>query len=462
MAPAEDDARKAEELAALLREVRARVRERYPEGAPDGVPLVDLMPVVHARDAAQAKVAAIGSVNPRRGGPLNNAIQWLKRMVARSLDWHVREQVAFNREAVASINAAIEALNDVNRALADLAKQTAAARATMEQAVDVRSHWDAWRSGWEQKLAHNEMQFLRSVADLQAAYQHRADLMESNFREIARLQHADFTGALERATLETQKRLWADLERVRLEYESLIHNELRIVRQRAALAPPAAQPPAPAPVEQAAIDYARFAERFRGSEEYVRNGQKFYPPFFAGCRAVLDVGCGRGEFLELMREAGVPARGIDADARSVALCRHKGLNAEQTDLFVYLSSLADGELDGIFCGQVVEHLPPARLPEFVALCGAKLRSGGVLAIETPNPECLAVFAVHFYLDPTHQRPIPHPLLAFYMEEYGFGGIQTRRLSPAVESFPALAALPADFREAFFGGLDYAIIGRRLA
>ncbi|MFB3827530.1 MAG: methyltransferase domain-containing protein [Bryobacteraceae bacterium] len=455
MAPAEEDARRAEELAALLREVRERVRERYPEGAPGGMPLADLMPLVHARDAAEAKVAAIGSVNPRRGGPLNHAVQWLKRLIARALDWHVREQVAFNRGTIASINAAIEALNEVNRALAELSKQAAVAR----EALDVRSHWEAWRSAWEQKLAHNEMQFLRSVADLQAAYQHRADLMESNFRELVRSQHADFTGALERATLETQKRLWADLERVRLEYEALIHNELRVVRQRAALAPPAVA--AAAPVEQMAIDYARFAERFRGSEEYVRNGQKFYAPFFAGCRAVLDLGCGRGEFLELMREGGVPARGIDCDAQSIALCRHKGLDAEPGDLFAHLSALADGALDGIFCAQVVEHLPPARLPELIALCAAKLRAGGVLAIETPNPECLAVFAIHFYLDPTHQRPLPHPLLAFYLEECGFGGIEVHKRSPAVESFPALAALPEDFREAFFGGLDYCIIGRRL-
>ena len=92
---------------------------------------------------------------------------------------------------------------------------------------------------------------------------------------------------------------------------------------------------------------------------------------------------------------------------------------------------------------------------------AKLRREAPLVIETPNPECLAIFASHFYLDPTHTRPVPHPLLAFYMEECGFGQIQVRRLSPAVESMPALASLPEDFREAFFGGLDYAISGLKL-
>jgi len=97
----------------------------------------------------------------------------------------------------------------------------------------------------------------------------------------------------------------------------------------------------------------------------------------------------------------------------------------------------------------------------IRLAASRLDRGGVLAIETPNPECLAIFASHFYLDPTHTRPVPHALLSFYMEEFGMGSIEVHRRSPAVESMPALASLPEDFRAAFFGGLDYAIIGRKL-
>ena len=97
----------------------------------------------------------------------------------------------------------------------------------------------------------------------------------------------------------------------------------------------------------------------------------------------------------------------------------------------------------------------------IRLAASRLRRDGVLAIETPNPECLAIFASHFYLDPTHTRPVPHALLAFYMEEYGLGLIEVHKLSPAMETMPSLAELPAGFREAFFGGLDYAIIGRKL-
>ena len=95
------------------------------------------------------------------------------------------------------------------------------------------------------------------------------------------------------------------------------------------------------------------------------------------------------------------------------------------------------------------------------LSAEKLRTGALIALETPNPECLAIFATHFYLDPTHQRPLPPPLLAFYLEEAGFGSIEVQRLSPALESLPSVGALPEEFREQFFGAMDYVIFGRKL-
>ncbi len=468
MPAAEDpDTIRTEELTAMLRAVRERVRAAHPQtsAGSTGIALPDLMPLAHARDAAQAKVAAIGTVNPRPGGPLNQGIQWVKRMVARALDWHVREQVEFNRNALAAVEAALEALIQTNRALAQLGELSQA----IAELRDMRSHWSTWREEWEHKLSLNEIQFLRSVADLQGAFQHRVGLMEANFRDLMRTQHHDFEGALERSMTEVQKRLWDDLQRIQVDYERLIHSELRLIRQRGGVAhpaePPAAAAPAvsaaaPAPVELA-FDYERFAERFRGSSAYVQEKQAFYVPFFRGRQAVLDIGCGRGEFLELMREASVPARGIDLGRESVEQCRAKGLQAEEADLFAFLAGQPEAAFDAIFCAQVVEHLSPERLPEMIRLAATRLSRGGLLAIETPNPECLAIFATHFYLDPTHMRPVPHPLLTFYLEEYGMGGIQVHKLSPAVESMPALASLPEDFRNAFFGGLDYAILGYKL-
>jgi 2-polyprenyl-3-methyl-5-hydroxy-6-metoxy-1,4-benzoquinol methylase len=455
------------ELVAILREVRERVRARYPEESCEtGFSPLDLMPLVHARDAVMGKVAAIGTVNPRRGGPVNAAVQAWKRLVARVLDWHVREQVEFNRHVLSAIDAQIEALNEVNRTLAEVHRRSVAAEQTSRHLTrefeDIRNHWHDWRQEWERKLHENEVRFLRNVAELQGAFQHRATLMDASYRDAVRSQHAEFEAAVERSGVEIQKRLWADLERIQLRYEELIHSELRVIRQRSRIGPTAAADVRPTqPGMAVPLDYNRFAERFRGSEEYVRKGQQLYLPYFTGCKNVLDIGCGRGEFLETMREAGIPARGIDLDEESVAACRAKGLDAEAVDLFERLGALPEGSLDGIFCAQVVEHLPAERLPEMVRLCAGRLRHRGVIAIETPNPECLAIFATHFYLDPTHTRPVPYPLMAFYLEESGFGKIEVTRLSPALESIPSLASLPEDFRDAFFGGLDYAITARKL-
>jgi O-antigen chain-terminating methyltransferase len=551
----------ADELGVLIREIQDRVRARHPNGAGEAaeIPLADLMPLLHARDAAEAKVASIGSVNPRPPGLKNSIAQWLKRLVARALDWHVREQVEFNRAVIGCVQATLEALTAQNRALAlavteqnraieqavarfsdqdkrlqdlinmlgdenlrrsseitALAAETASQNRALEQAVaqfseqdnrlqdlinvlgdenlrrsseitalaaetaslqelrgtavrledearqlrDIRAHWAHWRTEWEAKLSHNEIVFLRNLAESHSAFQHRVTLLEEAYRDLAKTQHADFGKALQVTTLDIQKRLWDDLRKMRAEYDAVIHRELRTLRQRVV---PAAAGGGAVPEEApagAAIDWLAFAERFRGSEDHVRAKQQMYAERFAGCRNVLDLGCGRGELLEVLREAGIPARGIDTNAECIALCRDKGLHAEAADLFAFLAR--GGEpFDGMVCAQVVEHLPPLRLPELVRLASERLSPGGLLAVETPNPECLAILATHFWLDPTHTRPVPAPLLSFWMEEAGLGGIEVTPLNPALESIPALSGLPDEVRGALFGGMDYAIFARKL-
>jgi 2-polyprenyl-3-methyl-5-hydroxy-6-metoxy-1,4-benzoquinol methylase len=438
---------KGEELAAVIAEIRQRVRARNPNGmAPGNIPLPDLTPLLHARDATEAKVASIGTVNPRRGGLKNSIIQSAKRMLARALDWHVREQVEFNRGMMACVQATIEALNECKQSLSQLASLGEEAR----ELKDIRNHWAEWHTGWEQKLAHTEIQFLRSVSELQASFQHRVILMDANYRRD-----------MERQNEEIQRRFWDEVVRARAEYESLIHSELRLIRQRATLARAVERVAESAPPDFSNIDWLKFAERFRGSEDDIRGRQQMYAARFAQHAPVLDLGCGRGEMLHVFREAGITARGIDSHDDSVALCQANGLDAEKADLFAYLADLPDASLGGAVCCQVVEHLPPARLPEMMRLVHAKLRAGGLLAIETPNPECLAIFATHFYIDPTHRHPIPPVLARFYLEEAGFGGIEIERLSPAIESLPSIAELPEGFRKQFFGGLDYAIFGTKL-
>lgn len=501
---AEDD-EKIAELRAIVEGIRDRVRAQYPNTsvvvdsggpAPIRVPVADLMPILHARDAAQAKMAAIGSVNPRAGGMVNDAIQKVKRTVARGLNWFVRDQIVFNRGALACVEATMEALNDLNRSITALGAQIderlqqdrhavesrlsqveAKAQATTGSVADLAQKWDQARSesakrdlAWQKSFEERDQAiegFRRSIEASRQQYEERTLALEKSYADLGRArheeytqlsktQHAEFENSLERSGRELQDRLAQDMQRIKLEFERVIHSELRVVRQRAAAPEPAV---GPAPQSGVPLDYQAFSDRFRGSEEYVRENQRFYAGRFRG--AVLDLGCGKGEFLEVMREAGVEARGVDDSAESIAYCREKGLDVAHADLFNYLSDLADGSLDGIFSSQVVEHLPGNRIPEMIRLCAAKLRRGGLLAIETPNPECLAIFATHFYLDPTHVRPVPSALLAFYMGENGLGGIEVEQRFPAPDSYPELNELPEGVRKRFFGGLDYVIFGSKL-
>jgi 2-polyprenyl-3-methyl-5-hydroxy-6-metoxy-1,4-benzoquinol methylase len=466
-----------DELTAAIRAVRDRVRARHPENGlgVDGVAAADLLPLLHARDAAEAKVAAIGTVNPRPPGFKNNIAQWFKRKVARALDWHVREQVEFNRASMRCVQASLEALTETNRALAALAShhrdlreetdrthraELAALQREVQELKDIRIHWTEWRTGFEDRRAASEIHLLRTISELQGAFQHRVTMQDQNFRDTIRQQHREYSDDIDRAVATVQQRMWADLEEIRRQYEKLIHNELKVLRQKmiASSTPAATSSPAQTHIN---IDWLRFAENFRGPEEEIRDRQRHYVLRFAGSAPVLDLGCGRGEFLEAARDAGLAATGIDQSDECVALCLAKGLHAEKADLFAYLDALADQSLGGVYCSQVVEHIDPHRLPDLIALMARKLRAGALAIVETPNPECLAIFATHFYIDPTHTRPVPPRLLGFYMEEAGLGRLEVERLSPAVNSMPALAELPAAIREQFFGGLDYVIFGRKL-
>ncbi len=476
-----------DELAAVIQAVRDRARAATPNGSLGiaGIPAPDFLPLVHARDAAEAKVAAIGTVNPRPPGLKNSIAQKFKRLIARMLDWHVREQVEFNRASMACVQASLELMADMSRAVAAVAvrqKQFELDTVARERQIrddfappiqellDIRRHWVEWRQGFEDRRNVSEIHMLRTISELQSAFQHRVTLMDQSFRESVHAQHADFSSALAGNTKDVQQRLWGDLVKMRGEIEALIYTELRLLRQKAAVPPPfappaeskplASQPAAGQPIE-IPIDWSRFADTFRGREEDIRNRQKHHASRFAGTEGeILDLGCGRGEFLEAVRDAGL-ARGIDLSEECVTICRAKGLEAQQADIFTHLQDTPDRSLGGVFCSQVVEHMPPDRVPALVRLLAAKMRQGALVAIETPNPECLAIFATHFYIDPTHTRPVPAVLLRFYLEEAGLGKIEVERLAPAADSIPALKELPPSVVDALFGGLDYAIFARKL-
>jgi len=223
--------------------------------------------------------------------------------------------------------------------------------------------------------------------------------------------------------------------------------------------------------------YVGFEDQFRGSQEQIRERLESYLPYFEGTSDVLDVGCGRGEFLDLLGMRGISARGLDLNHEMTEVCRARGLDVIEADAVSYLDRLSDGSLGGLFAAQVVEHLQPAYLLRFLELAHHKLRAGGPIVLETLNPACWVAFFESFIRDITHVWPLHPETLRYLVLASGFGRaeIQFRSPVPPQDRLQPIAALPdspvADLIETFnanveklnarmFTYLDYAIVGRR--
>ncbi len=237
-----------------------------------------------------------------------------------------------------------------------------------------------------------------------------------------------------------RERLLAELE------ERLLRVERR---EPGVTAPIAAQPAAALP------DYFGFESRMRGPAEIVRERQRVYVDDFRDASPVLDVGCGRGEFLSLLRDAGIDARGVEADSDMADFARGEGLDVELADLVDALERADDESLGGIFAGQVVEHLAPPALLRFLELARARLRRGGVIVIETINP--LSPFSLrNYFADLTHAQPLVPGTLTLLVREAGFRELELRYLNEPARP----DGVDPHVAEILYAPLDYAIVARR--
>ena len=175
--------------------------------------------------------------------------------------------------------------------------------------------------------------------------------------------------------------------------------------------------------------YAAFENRHRGNEEEVRNQQSQFLPYFQGKGKVLDLGCGRGEFLDLCRDNGIDARGIDMNEQMVEICKDKGLDCQKGDILETLARTPDKTLGGIFSSQVIEHLSPARLKKLIELSYSKLEPDGAVVLETINPASVFALVQIFNLDLSHQKPIHPQTLTFLLESTGFEDVEVKYSHP---------------------------------
>lgn len=167
-----------------------------------------------------------------------------------------------------------------------------------------------------------------------------------------------------------------------------------------------------------AISYLNFEDKFRGSKSVITNRQKPYIKYFLNKKNILDIGCGRGEFLQLLEQEDVTCLGIDNNQEMISLCQKNGLNVRNRGLFEYLNSCQNNTHGGITAFQVIEHIKTNKIPEFVYLCFKKSKKNGVVIVETINPHCLQALA-NFWADLTHQKPIVPLTLKHIFKEIGF-------------------------------------------
>ena len=179
--------------------------------------------------------------------------------------------------------------------------------------------------------------------------------------------------------------------------------------------------------------YRAFEDRHRGSREEIARRQRVYVPFLDAVRGLgvpaqlVDLGCGRGEWLEVARSAGWQGQGVDSDEGMLDVCRDTGLDVRSGDALEFLRGLRDASTGAVSALHVAEHLPFEMLLALVREAMRVLAPGGLLVLETPNPENLVVGTSAFYLDPTHARPLPPALLSFVAEYAGFKRVATLRL-----------------------------------
>lgn len=210
--------------------------------------------------------------------------------------------------------------------------------------------------------------------------------------------------------------------------------------------------------------YRAFEDRYRGSREDIKKRLEVYLPFLLPLyehypkSPVLDIGCGRGEWLELMEEHGIEAKGVDVDDEMLKAAKERGFNVEKSEGIDFLKDIPNESLLAVTAFHMVEHIPFERVRMLISEAHRVLVPGGLLILETPNPENFQVAAENFYLDPSHIKPVPSLLLAFATEFYGFKRNKTLRLQESKELF---ARQDATLREVMVGASpDYSVVAQK--
>jgi SAM-dependent methyltransferase len=441
----------------------------------------------------------VGQLNPRNPGLHNDAIQLAKKVMRRSLTWYTRPLHHFQGGAIRALQRIEDILRSHDQSLQIVSQeldrqaaqiqqcevQSSAQRTDLssdiatlnEKMAALQAHTVSHTQGLED-LGTNLSNLQMSVMDLteraagldrrlsQTDAELQTKLDRANSTEIAKLRSDLMQVQANLRDVQVQNRL-RDRDIRRFARATQSSGAVGVDQQQAV----PISPMFPAEIKhESDFDYFAFEDLYRGDEAEIRRRQKGYLEYFRGRDNVLDVGCGRGEFLELLRDNGIDARGVEAGRDQWLLCREKGLEVVQQDLFSYLESLPDGVLGGLFSAQVIEHFTAGDQLRFVSLAYRKTKQGSPVVVETINAQCVWAVMRNFFLDPTHVRPMHPETLKFAMNSAQFKNVELRFSSPMSDRLIPPLHLDSDvaefnrriqdLNELMYGSQDYAAIGWR--
>ena len=476
-----------EEVDALAEHIREEVRrhgDRLPtptapaETPPAERPMPEV-PVVPASNGSPSATDALLAETGRLIAQAQSKTQ-VHGSVPKPLRPFWRNQGGYNSAVLRTV----ETLRDTNQQLAAenarLREQAANQTEWMHRLAQGMEQLQARLTGLEQQNDHDQRWFkkLQNHAEDQAA-----EIEKLNQREGAQVRRVQ--SSLEQLT-EQQKRMDRSLARLddRQTTDASFLKHQFWLQQRRSEAPSAGQEGRQPSAEVLGQDhdgsasaeatgdldalYVAFENVFRGSRQDIKQRLEFYLPHLreahldAPGKTVLDLGCGRGEWLELLGEQGFTATGVDLNACMIEECRARGLPAHLANALEHLSSLPAESVGAVSAFHLIEHLPSDQLLRFFRECRRVLQPGGLAIFETPNPYNLVVGAAQFYDDHTHQRPLPPNSTRFLVEQAGFARADILPLHPRddadkVHGDGTNPELVERFNELFYGPQDYAIL-----
>jgi len=447
--------------------------------------------------------SGVGRLPPQPATFRGSVGAFFVRLVRRALFWYSPQIVRFQVEAAAAIeqhdgdlqqigtevsrlgelSAAVGAhADEIARFKSELAgaadRQSVLAQRTLDSIARIQRECQEEITRFRSELAgaaDRQSVLAQRTLDSIAGIQRECQELRSHLGELQsdmqshREQIRD--GASEiRGGLHSVERMVTALRAQAVEQEAQFLTLLSLYRGRSPETPSASEPPI-LDIARRHIDdelYLRFEDLFRGPRDLVRGRLEVYLPFLAEhglgspSAPVVDLGCGRGEWLELLRDRGFTARGIDRNRAMVRVCLGLGLDVSEADSLAFLREAPSESVGLISAFHVIEHLPHTILIEMLDHCVRLLKPGGGLILETPDPENVLVASHTFYTDLTHIVPLPSSTLRFLVESRGLSDVIVRRLNPYEESLklPETSDIEKRFNSLFYGPRDYAVLGTK--